>query len=800
MKVSVNWLKDYVDLSGISTDQLVDILTNAGLEVDEVIDQKAKFENFVVGFVKEKKKHPNADKLSLCVVDDGNKTYNVICGAPNVDANQKIVFAKVGAVIPEGGFEIKKAKIRGESSEGMICSEKELGISDNHDGIMVLPENAETGQPLADYFGFTDAVLDIDITPNRADAFSHIGVARDLAAIMKRPLKLPEIRLIESDHKSSDYAAVEIENSVDCPRYVARVVRNVNVQESPKWLQDKLISIGLRPINNIVDVTNFVLHEVGQPLHAFDLDKLAGNKIVVKSAKEGDKFTTLDSKERNLRATDLMICDGEKQVAIAGVMGGENSEVSESTKNVLIESAYFRPSAVRKTSKLLGLSTDASTRFERGTNPDVTIFAAQRAAQLMAETGGGEIASGEIDAYPNVIEEMQVSVRYDRINKIVGIDIPKEEVDEILQILEFNIMESNNEKATVTIPSFRHDIEREIDLVEEVIRIYGYDKIPDIDKIKITLDHKVDQSKFKNDVRDSLVALGMNEIVSNSLLSEEIALKFGKAIPVMNPQSKEMSHLRPSMLPGMLITISKNLKVRERNLRFFEIGKVFELKETKKIKSFDDFEEKQHLIIALTGNAIDTQWYQEDREYDFYDLKGIVENLFEMIDRNSSFKFNINEEDDFFYSSSFSIESDNGKIGIGGTVKKEYIDIFDIDQPVFVFDLDMEQLEQLPQVGKRFQPLLKYPKVIRDCAFILDKNIKQDKVVAIIEKASSKLLKNVKLFDIFESDSLGKDKKSLAFQMEFYDESRTLKEEEVDKEFWKAIDEVKNKFNAQLRG
>ncbi len=799
MKISINWLRDYIDLSGISLDEIVHKLSVAGLEVEEVIDQSKVFENFVVGYVKEKKKHPNADKLSVCIVDDGTSEHNVVCGAPNVEQGQKVAFAKVGAVIPSEGIKLAKAKIRGEQSFGMICSEKELGLSDNHEGILVLDSNIETGKNLADAVGQNDIVLDIAITPNRADALSHIGIARDLSAIFKRELKFPEIKFKESQKKSSDYAKVEIVDAVNCPRYIGKVVNGVTIGESPNWLKTKLKSIGLRPINNVVDVTNFVLYEVGQPLHAFDLDNLTGEKIVVRCASEDEKFTTLDSKERILKSTDLMICDAEKPVAIAGVMGGENSEVTPSTKNVLIESAYFNPSSIRKTAKRLGLSTDASYRFERGSDFNITQWAARRAAQLIQEVAGGEIYSGEIDAYPTPITLKTAKLRYSRISKILGYEVSLPNVKDILKNLGFTIkLESENE-IEVIIPGYRHDIEREIDLIEEVARIYGYDLIPEINKVSTTLEDKIDQSAFNDNVRNILTSLGFYEIMTNSLVKESTAYRFGSPIKMLNPQSSEMSHLRPSLLPGMLQAVSNNLKVNEKNLKFFEIGKVFEKISDSEITSFDDFTEKEHLIIALTGKEIETEWYAQDRREDVFDLKGAVYNFLNKLYRATEFKTTY-DVTDRFTEQSFGITTEFGNIGIGGKIKTEFQQLFDINQEVFIAILEVDSLKAILEPQRKFKELLKFPKVYRDIAFVLEKDVESDKVIGVIKEASSKLLHQIKLFDIFQSDSLGKDKKSLAFQLEYYDSSRTLTEDEVDKEFRKIIQTVEKTFGAQLRG
>ena len=465
MKVSLNWLKDYVDLKNIPAKDIVGQLTMSGLEVEEFIDENEIYKGFIVGYVKEKSKHPNADKLSLCTVSTGSENLQVICGAPNVEAGQKVVFAPVGTNIPKGNFKIGKAKIRGVESFGMICSEDELELSDDHSCIMVLDKDLPAGQPVADVLSLNDVIMEIAITPNRSDALSHFGVARDLAALFNSELKLPELNLIESSNRIKDFAAIEILDTENCPRYSAKVVLNVEVKESPEWLKKKLAKIGLRPINNIVDVTNFIMYETGQPLHAFDLDNLEGHKIVVRSTEEESVFTTLDSKERKLPAGTLMICDGEKPVAVAGVMGGENSEITNSTKNILIESAHFNPSGIRKTARLLGLSTEASYRFERWVDPNGTLYSAERAAQLIAGLSGGIIAHGSLDVYPESVKLKEVPLRFSRVKKILGYEIPNEKMVDILKRLGLQVIFESEKEMRFSIPSYRPDLEREVDLI-----------------------------------------------------------------------------------------------------------------------------------------------------------------------------------------------------------------------------------------------------------------------------------------------------------------------------------------------
>ncbi len=800
MKVSLKWLNDYINLKGISLDEILDKLTYAGLEVEEVVDQAKNFENIVVGYVKEAGKHPNADKLSLCKVNDGTEEFSVVCGAPNVASGQKVVFAKIGAVIPNGGMKIEKAKIRGQVSFGMLCSERELGISDDHSGIMILDPALKEGTPISEALGMDDVLIEVAITPNRADALSHIGIARDLSALFNIPLKLPELKLNESSAASKSFAEIEIQDAENCPRYVGKVVTNVQIKESPEWLKKKLKSIGSRPINNVVDVTNFILYELGQPLHAFDLDMLNGKKIIVRKAGSDKKFVTLDSKERNLQPDNLMICDAKIPVAIAGVMGGENSEVTASTKNILIESAFFNPSSVRKTAKQLGMSTDASYRFERGTDPVNTLFSAKRAAQLIQETAGGEIAKGEIDAYPKELKSIETFVRFNRVDKILGYHIASDEIEKILVNLGFIIKEKSNDKIAVIVPSWRHDIEREIDLIEEIARIYGYNKIPEINKITIALEEKINQSAFNNKIREVLNSLGFFEIITNSFLSDSIAVKFGKPVSILNPQNSEMAQLRPSLIPGMLYTISKNIKVNEKDLQLFEIGKVFEKVSDSAIQSFDDFKETEQLLFSVCGNSARSEWYLADKPFDFSELKGFAQSFLGKLlsGTNLQVRYEKLPKDVMHYS--FEILAGNTLLGYGGKLNKEICDIFDVETEVYVFQTNLIDLQKVMLPQRNFTELLKFPKVFRDCAFLINSEIESDQVVGVIKESCSNLLHNVKLFDIFQSESLGKGKKSLAFQLEFYDRNKTLTDEDIDKDFRNAIKIVEQKFGAQLRG
>ena len=799
MKISLNWIKEYINLDGISVEEIVDKLTMSGLEVEDVVNQNEIYKNFIVAEVKSVVKHPNADKLSICEVFDGKKTLQVICGATNVASNQKVVFAPVGSIIPNGNFEIKKAKIRGVESFGMICAEDELLLSEDHSGIIVLNDDLIPGTLITEALGLNDVILEIAVTPNRPDALSHIGVARDLSAIFNRKLTLPEINLTESELPAENIASVEISDPSNCSRYCARIILDVEIKESPLWLKNKIKSIGLRPINNIVDITNFILHEIGQPLHAFDLDFLNDKKIIVRSLESNIEFTTLDSKKRELPAGTLMICDSKKEVAIAGIMGGENSEITESTKNILIESAYFNPSSIRKTSKQIQLQTDSSYRFERGTDPNIVKYAAERAAQLISQIAGGQVLKGTIDIYPQKIIPKELSLRFNRLNKILGFEIDNLKVAEILKNLGFELIEQNKEVIKVLVPTYRPDIEREIDLIEEVARINGYDNIPIVPKISVTLERKEDHQKFEDSVRNIFVGLGFNEMINNPLISEKEASLSGNPIKLANPQSIEMSCLRTSLLAGALNSVKRNLNFGNKDLMLFEIGNVFNAKNSVEINDFEDLVENQNLIFVLTGKEQFKSWNSIEKNFDFFSMKSFVDAFLSKIslEKFTNDSYYSNENEIFIYSYQKLFE--NKIIGSGGKVKKQVLDLFDIQSDVFVFEFNLSELKKINLPPLKFVEPLKYPKIIRDFAFIFDKEINYQQIEQFIFSQSVILLKKVDLFDVFESESIGSNKKSMAFRLEFYDEKRTLTEDEVEKEFNLLIEKITSHFNAKLR-
>ncbi|NPV10265.1 MAG: phenylalanine--tRNA ligase subunit beta [Ignavibacteria bacterium] len=798
MRVSLNWLKNYIDISNYSPIDLKNILTNSGLEVEAIEEIGKSLEGFVVGEVISKEKHPNADKLSVCKVNDGKEIYQVICGAPNVEAGQKIVFAPLGVIIPGTGEKLKKAKIRGVESFGMICSEMELGLGDDHTGIVVLDNNAPIGMPINEYLGLNDYVLEIGITPNRPDALSHVGIARELSALTKKKFVFPKIDFDEVEDRIEKYLKVEIENEIDCPRYCARMVRNVKVKESPQWLKNYLTNVGIRPINNIVDVSNFVMLELGQPLHTFDARLIEGGKIIVKNADENEKFVTLDGKERILDSSMLMICDAVKKIAIAGVMGGANSEISENTKDVIIESAYFNPKSIRRTSKKLGLSTESSYRFERGVDYKNTLVAANRAAQLIAELAGGEIIGGYIDENPVKFDDVEVELRVSRTNKILGIELTRDEIVDILQRLNIQVQKSNGDILICTIPSFRPDLTREIDLIEEVARIYGYDKIPGDSRINFEISIEKIQPRLEDKIREILTGYGLYEVMNNTLLSEDEAhFDNLKSVKILNPISQELSHLRTSLIPGLLKTVSLNHRFSEFDLQLYEIGRVMIAKK-ENVVGVDDYVELEKLGICLTGKLIDKNWKENAIVSDIFYLKGIVEALLEKLSLDNINFTSYYASENAFYS--IEIKVFIGKTYIGSLYKmtEDYLKKFDIEKPVYIAEFDLGLLKTLPKSSIVFKKLSNYPKVERDISFFVDNDIAYEKIEKVIWSAADRLLVNVYLFDLY-FDPKKSDKKSLAIRLEFQSYEKTLTAEEVEARVNKITSSLEKELNIQLR-
>lgn len=811
MRISLNWLKKYVNIK-IPVEELASRLTMVGLEVESVERLGAKYDKFFVGLVLDVKRHPNADKLTVCSVNVGKEILSIVCGAPNVRAGQKVPVGLLGAIVPrnqhdrEGKpFVLERVKIRGVESQGMICSEYELGLGNDAEGILVLDEAAKVGMPLAESFSLTDTILEIGLTPNRPDCLSHVGVAREVAALLGIKLSRPVVRYKESRERTDKWVSVRIDDPESCPRYTARLVRGVNVAPSPLWLQDALKAVGVRPINNVVDVTNYVLMELGHPLHAFDFDRLERGAIVVRRAKEGEVFVTLDAKERRLRSDTLMICDAARPVAIAGVMGGANTEISESTVNVLIESAYFEPRSIRRTSKHLGLVTDASQRFERGVDPNATRDSADRCVQLIQEICGGQILMGAVDVYPKKIKPHPIGLRVERVNEVLGTKLTEKAIVRFLSLLEVPRTNQRTSKAgkrlQFLVPTFRPDLEREIDLIEEVARMYGYDNIESKTGTTLKFLSQPMAEEIGDMLRDFLVSEGYREIMTNSLQKKPIAALGNKRfVEVINPISEDMAALRTTLLPGMLDVIRHNIYHGTKDLKLFEVGNVFRLSsDSERGKFFEPYIEEQRIILGQTGLANAPGWERADRQADFFDLKGAVKRLLA--------KISLDKIQFIYYSTtntltefSVDVEFNGSYVGFLGKLKPSIAVDFGIDQEVFVAELSVEVMKQVPLRKPVSELLPKYPSMMRDLAFVVDEGVPASDVEQAIRSSSGELLKSVRLFDLYVGDQLERGKKSCAFSLEFLSSERTLTEGEVERTVEKIVQYVGQKFSAKLRG
>lgn len=805
MLVSYNWLKELVEIDS-KPEELENILTMLGIEVEGIVDFRKKYDNFVVASVKSSEKHPDADKLSICEVDSGTQVSTVVCGAPNVAAGQKVVLAKLGAIVPAAGFKIEKRKIRKVKSEGMICSQVELELGDDSSGIWVLPADAPTGKPLAEYFGLDDIIFDVSLTPNRADCLSHIGVARELAAYFGTELKKPDLQINENGGPVEQSAVVEIEDADKCPRYTARVIKGITVGESPDWLKSRLSAIGLRPINNIVDITNYVLMESGQPLHAFDYDKISGHKIIVNIANEGEKFTTLDGKERKLDSQMLMICDAKGPVAIGGVMGGENSEINESSTNVLLESAYFDASSVRRTSKKLGIQSEASYRFERGVDFENVTYALDRAAALMAEIAGGTVDSGIIDVCPKPVDRKKVKLRFERARNLIGADISDQQMKAMLESLSFSIVDELEGSALFEVPPYRVDIEIEVDLIEEVARMHNYDNIesdyttvinfgsePIPEELSVPAKRK-QASKF-------LVPKGYHEIITQNMLDPASAAIFGdKFIKIANPLGEELSIMRPSLVPAILRTIERNIRLGKGDLKLFEIGKTFHANEEAGKSFISGISEKEEIIIAMTGLAKPDHWSESSRKSDFYDIKGIVHELLALYRIDDKIKTKVIDNDNpVFSKNSLLLYHKKQHVGALGEVSNDLLKKFEIEQPVFLALLDMSLLYGMSSRRAYYSPVAPYPGMTRDLAFVVDESVPAEDILKEILQNGSKYLKNVEVFDVYAGKNIDEGKKSMAYKLLFASPERTLVEKEVGQAIEKIVKAIEKKFHAVLR-
>lgn len=820
MNISYNWLKEYVDFD-LTPEEVSAALTSIGLETDgveEVQSIKGGLEGLVVGEVLTCEPHPNSDHMHITTVDLGEgEPVQIVCGAANVAAGQKVIVATLGTKLYDGdqSFTIKKSKLRGVESNGMICAEDEIGVGTSHDGIIVLPQDVVPGTLAKDYYNIkSDYVFEVDITPNRADACSHYGVARDLYAWLvqngyQTSLHRPETSEFKVDNHDMDIDVV-VENTEACPRYAGVAIKNVTVKESPEWLQNKLRLIGVRPVNNIVDITNYILHAYGQPMHCFDADKIKGGKIVVKTCQEGTKFVTLDEVERKLSERDLMICNTEEPMCIAGVFGGLDSGTTEATKDVFLESAYFHPTWVRKTARRHGLSTDSSFRFERGIDPNGTIYALKEAAILVKELAGGEIASDIKDNYPAPIADFAVELSYEYVNSLVGKVIPAETIKSIVTSLEMKIVAETAEGLSLSVPAYRVDVQRPCDVVEDILRIYGYNnvEIPTSLKSSLNVEGEVDKSvKLQNLVSEQLVGCGFNEILNNSLTAASYydgleTYKPENLVRVMNPLSNDLNVMRASLLFGGLECIQHNANRKNADLRFFEFGNCYHFNAEKKNpeKVLAAYSEELHLGLWLTGKYISNSWAHPDMNSSVYELKAYVLNIFSRLGVNLGAMVFGNLSDDI-YSVAISIYTRGGKlVATFGVLSKKLQKAFDIDNEVYYADINWKELMKAIK-GKKvtYTEISKFPAVKRDLALLIDKKVQFAEIEKIAYETDKKLLKSVELFDVYEGKNLEAGKKSYAVSFVLQDENATLNDKQIDKLMQKLIANLQNKLDAKLR-
>ncbi|MBN2772943.1 MAG: phenylalanine--tRNA ligase subunit beta [Prolixibacteraceae bacterium] len=816
MKISYNWLKDYIDFD-LSPEKLAEILTETGLEVagvEKVENIKGGLEGFVVGEVITCEPHPDSDHLSKTTVNVGHQVLPIVCGAPNVAAGQKVVVATVGTTLymGDGEFQIKKAKIRGEVSEGMICAEDEMGMGTDHEGIMVLNELAKPGTPAKEYFNIqSDWAIEIDLTPNRIDGASHIGVARDLAAYLNLKneitYKKPSVEEFKVDNHDLEIP-IEIKNPEACPRYSGVTITDVKIADSPTWLQNRLKAIGLTPINNVVDITNFVLYETAQPLHAFDADEIKGGKVVVRTMEAGTKFITLDEEERELSSEDLMICNTEDGMCIGGVFGGIRSGVKESTKNIFLESACFDPVFIRKTARRHGLNTDASFRFERGTDPNGTIYALKRAALLIKEIAGGRISSEIVDFYPEPVADFEVNISYKNILRLIGKELGVETIKKILTSLEIKVVSEDENGLTVHVPPYRVDVQREADVIEEILRIYGYNniEIPSIVKSTLQTSQKPAPNKIRNIISDMLTSLGFNEIMSNSLTKAVYyeGLKDypeTKTVKLFNPLSQDLNSMRQTLLFGGLESIAYNANRQNRNIRFYEFGNCYFSKGTDlKESPADNYFEEEHLGLFISGNKEQESWNSPVQESSFSQLKTFTENILKKTGFNLQ-NLKVENSENELFSEGLTYFGRNGKKLVEmGIVNKKWLKKFEISNPVYYSDFDWGQLFlELKSNKTEFSEIPKYPAVRRDLAILVDKKIKFIELEKLAYQTERNILREVNLFDVYEGKGIPNDKKSYAISYILRDDLRTLKDKQIDKVMNKLVSVYERELGAQLR-
>ena len=785
MKVSLSWLKEYVPLEQ-DADCLAEALTMAGLEVDAVYDRFAYLRQIKVAQVRSVREHPKADRLKLCDVSTGDRQYQIVCGAPNVNEGMLSALAIPGSVLPDGRT-LTETRIRGEVSQGMLCSEAELELGPDGSGIWSLPEDLPLGASLAEALGLSDIVLEIDLTPNRPDCLSILGVAREAAALQHNQLRPPDIRLSDAGQAISDYTSVTIGDPDLCPRYTACLIEEVTIAPSPAWLQDRIRSVGMRPINNVVDITNFVMMELGQPLHAFDFDRLAGHRIVVRRAQDGETFITLDNKERILDSEMLMICDGEKPVGIAGVMGGLNSEVEASTRRVLLESACFNPVSIRRTAKRLNLNSEASHRFERGVDPQGTVVALHRAAQLIAELSGGTLVEGHLDVYPLPHETPRIRLDVARTNRLLGTSLGADEIAKLLESIEITTEVLSKEQIEACPPSFRVDIHQPEDLLEEIARLWGYNRIatrkPRVATGNVRSNRPLD---IKKRIRFLLNGVGFTETINYSFISERACDHLGLSaedprratVKILNPLTEDQNVMRTSLVPGLLDTALRNIAQQTRNLKLFEIGKVF-------LSQGQDRQPDEHNILAAlwTGARHESGWNRQAAASDFYDIKGVLEGLLAGLQvQDSQFKrMRVHRAPYLRTGATAEIVVGDHTIGCLGEINDDVLSNFNLKQPAFIFEMNLDRLIGLIPDHIQAVPLPRYPSTSRDITLIVDADLDAQAVLSGIHQMENELVETVWIFDVFKDRPIPDGKKSLSLRVVYRSSEGTLEDEAINR-------------------
>lgn len=815
MNISYNWLKQYIDID-LTPQEVADKLTSIGLEVDNISEYqsiKGGLKGLVIGEVKSCVNHPDSDHLHLTTVDVGTgELLPIVCGAPNVAAGQKVIVATVGTVLYDGDkeFVIKKSKLRGQDSFGMICAEDEIGVGTSHDGIIVLPNDVKVGTPASEYYNIeNDTIIEVDITPNRIDAASHIGIARDLALALSQnqPTKyqMPDTEAFKVDNNSRNIQ-IEVADNEGCLRYAGVTVSGIKVAPSPKWLQERLKAIGLNPINNVVDVSNFVLHELGQPLHTFDADQIVGDKVIVKTLAEGTKFTTLDGIERELGSKDLMICNTTEPMCMAGIFGGLKSGISENTTSVFIESAYFNPVYIRKSARKHDLHTEASFIFERGVDPNITIKALKRAALLIKEVAGGEISSEITDVYPNPVKPFAVTLRYSQVNRVIGEEIPKEFVKNIVKGLEAEIVSETDEQLQILVPPYRTDVQREADVIEDILRIYGYNTVKIGENVNSTLayENKPNVNKLRNIVANNLIGAGFNEIMCNSLTKSayydnNTAFEAEKCVKILNPLSNELNVMRQTLLYGALETIAFNSNRQNGDLKLFEFGNCYFYNKTETENPHDSYSETEKLSIAMTGFATNESWTAKRSVASFYGVKSIVEQILVRLGVDIK-KVSQETFSNSVFSEGLRLIYANKPIAEMGIVSKKVRKEVDIKADVYYAEIAWSMVMKAIRKHKiTFTEISKYPEVRRDLSLLIAKNVTFDTIKRVVEKTEKRLIKQVSLFDVYEGDKIAEGMKSYAISIILQDDTKTLNDKQIDKIMEQIIKALGNEVSAKIR-